>query len=232
MGSLNEQQLKNALQVLSERRGAPDISWETHRQRVEMCKTVAQHELRPLIDAYLTDRVTLTEFKSKVQSMNSRRDRLWGFKGPNGQLFFNLLVKAAEELAELLECDGEIKAALPAPPSDDAASRTISGFAEYVKGIRERCCAKGVSRGRCPQVRRVLFFLSYFWHIQDFDTWPIYYPNSVQRMEERNVWQRSGDLAKDYLSFKQVHEELRDAFTRETGEPFDHRRVTNVLRRR
>ena len=147
-------------------------------------------------------------------------------------MFFNILVDRAEELEELPECEREVKAALPAPPSDPAASRMIGTFADYVRGLRERCVAKGVSGGRCPQVGRVLFFLSYFWHIQDFDAWPIYYPNSVQTMKDRNVWQRSGDLAKDYLSFRQVHRELRDAFTKETGEPFDHRRVTDVLMRR
>jgi hypothetical protein len=59
---------------------------------------------------YLGAQLNLAEFKTKVDGIN-KRNAFWGFKGPKGQMFFNMVVSVADDRAK---CDQEIKAAIKA----------------------------------------------------------------------------------------------------------------------
>jgi hypothetical protein len=179
----------------------------------------------PLLSEYLNGNVPLFEFKVKVDGIN-KRNPLWGFKGIKGQMFFNMVANVADDVDE---CDQELKGALAVPPNDHIASSRIKTFTNYVNRIGEQWVEAGNTRHRCPKVGSIPFFLSYFWQVQDRHKWPVYYTNSVQMMSDLNLWQLSGDLAEDYLSFKQIHEELANFFTEVSGRPFDLYEVEHVF---
>jgi hypothetical protein len=48
-------------------------------------------------------------------------------------------------------------------------------------------------------------------------------------MIDLNLWQPTDDLAEDYITFKQLHEELAVAFTKASGKPFDLYGVEHVF---
>ena len=48
-------------------------------------------------------------------------------------------------------------------------------------------------------------------------------------MTDMNLWQPTGDLAADYVTFKSIHEELVDLFTTEAKELFDLYKVEHVF---
>jgi hypothetical protein len=230
MGLLIEKQLQRAKEVMHEYLSAPpdkdglspaDISHGGDKERIK----VIDQQLDPLLTKYLEGNASLAEFKSKTDSIN-KRNSLWGFKGIKGQMFFNMVVNVADDIDE---CDQECKAAIAVPANDKIASSRIKTFISYVKRLGDQWVEAGNTRHGCPKVGSIPFFLSFFWQIKDRKTWPVYYTNSVNTMVDLNLWQPSGDFAEDYLTFKQIHEELAVYFSEVSGKIFDLYEVEHVF---
>jgi len=182
-------------------------------------------DLKPLVEQYLSGHHALEAFKWEINAFNMR-NKGWGFLGPNGQLFFNMLMNAAPDAAE---CDREIRAVIKMPADEDSARNHIRRFEAFVRSLRQaRKSVEGTTRG-CPKVGSIPFFLSYFWQIQDRKVWPIYYTNAVTSMVDLGLWQPTGDLAEDYITFKHLYEELAQLFTTASGKPFDLYSVEHVF---
>ncbi len=227
---LQPEQRRRAIETLHEYLAAPpnsdgrkpmEVEAEGDQRRVQLIET----ELKPLVDAYLTGQTSLPDFKSKVDGLN-KRHKYWGFKGIKGQMFFNMMVNASGGMDE---CDTELKAALAVPTSEEMARSRIKTFASYARRIGEQCVESGGSKQAKPKVGSVPFFLSYFWQIQDRDTWPVYFTSSVQMMVDLNLWQPTEELAEDYIAYKHLHEELAQLFTEETGYRYGLYQVEHVF---
>ena len=230
MGLLNEQQRNRAIEVVNEYSSVPpDQDGKTPTKRnIELDEkrfNIIENELKPLLLGFLNGDTDLLKFKSKVDSLN-KLNAYWGFKGIKGQMFFNMVINVADDIDE---CNQELKLALTIPDNEQIASSRIKNFSIYVKRLGEQRIEAGNSRYSIPKAGSIPFFLSYFWHIQERDTWPIYYTNSMQVMTDLNLWQPTGDLAQDYLTFKNVFEELEVLFTKETGNQFNLYKVEHVF---
>ena len=230
MTLLNEHQQQRALEAMREFLTAPSgPDGQTPFQAGEACDQERVRSLSkissPSLPATLKAETVLSDFKSKVDGIN-KRNSFWGFKGIKGQMFFNMVVNVADDPEE---CDQELKAVLAVPSSEQIASSRLKNFSSYVKRLGEQWVEAGHTRHGMPKMGSIPFFVSYFWQIQERETWPVYYTNSVQMMTDLNLWQPSGDLAEDYLTFKHLHEELADLFTRESGQRFDLYRVEHVF---
>jgi hypothetical protein len=207
--------------------GGPDgktpmeLDTELDTNRVKLI----ENELKPLLADYLAGKVALAQFKSKVDGLN-KRNELWGFQGIKGQMFFNMVVKRADDAEK---CDQELKSALAVPANEQIASNRIKTFLSYINRLGEQWVSSGKTRYGMPKVGSIPFFLSYFWQIQAREVWPIYYTNAVQTMTDLNIWQPSGDIAEDYLKFKQVHEALIKLFSENSKRPFSLYDVEHVF---
>jgi hypothetical protein len=174
-------------------------------------------ELKPLVEEYLSGRKPLESFKWNINAFNKRHGG-WGFLGPNGQLFFNMLVNSAPDASE---CDRIMRDAIKLPTNEHRARSQINSLEQFVDGVRQgHKRVEGTTR-RCPNLRSIPFFVSYFWQIQDRSVWPIYYTNAVNSMVDLEIWQPTGDLGADYITFKHLYEELAQLFTARSGKPFD-----------
>jgi len=230
---LNEQQKQRAVEVAREYLAAPEQtevkpSTEVIKRSVPLDKqrvNVIEEQLKPLLNKYLEGSIKLEEFKSQIDGIN-KRNSYWGFRGIKGQMFFNLVVKVAPGAEE---CDKELKAAINVPGNEKIASSQIEAFAGYVKRIGQGWVTAGNDKRGCPKISSVPFFLSYFWQVQDYKTWPVYYTNSVQMMNDLNLWTEAGELGADYIMFKQIHEELAKLFMKETGRSFDLYTIEHVF---
>jgi len=227
---LNQEQQTRAIEVMHAYLSAPkgpagvtpaEASAERDRQRAELI----EGELMPLVDSYLGDQLPLEEFKQKVDGINKRNEH-WGFKGIKGQMFFNMVVNVAGDLGE---CDQEIKAAIAVPTSEDMARSRIKTFASYVRRIGEEHVEAGGTKQSRPKPGSIPFFLSYFWQLQDRNTWPVYYTNDVNTMSDLNLWVPSDDLAANYIDFKTIHEELAELFTERGNRHFGLYDVEHVF---
>ena len=233
MGILNDQQQQRALEVMQEFLSAPESepststevkkrSFPLDQQRIE----VIEQELKPLLADFMNGVLALEDFKSKIDSIN-KKNPYWGFKGFKGQMFFNLVMKVAEDLEE---CDQEIKSAILLPENDTIAASRIKTFDSYVKRISQQWGDFGNDSRGCPRASSIPFFLSYFWQIQDYTVWPVYYTNSVQMMSDLNLWEKSNNLSGDYITFKNLQHELVELFNENSKETkFDLYKVEHVL---
>ena len=230
MPILDPQQQQRALEAMREFLSAPpdgngkpypQAATERNQERLTLIAT----KLAPVVDEYLNGEIVLSEFKTKIDGINKRHTN-WGFRGIKGQMFFNMLVNSAANVAK---CDEELKAVLPIPTGEEIAMNRLRTFASYVKRVGEELVDKGGSKYGRPKVGSVPFFVSYFWQVQDWKTWPIFYTNTVQVMDDLNLWRPSGDIADDYILFKHIHEELVTLFSDKSGQPFDLYTVEDVF---
>ncbi|MGC2237985.1 MAG: hypothetical protein WA584_17630 [Pyrinomonadaceae bacterium] len=226
--SLNQEQLKQSIEIMRrylaatvEDRPLTEIEAESDHQRILLIES----QLKPLISSYLYNEIDLPEFKTKIDSIN-KRNELWGFKGIKGQMFFNLIINSADNESE---CDQELKAAIAVPNNEEIASSRIKNFASYVKRIGTQHVDAGGSKHSKPNLSSVPYFLSYFWQIQAPEIWPVYYTNSVNVMNDLNLWQPVGELSADYIIYKHINEKLADIFTKESGKKFGFYDVEHVF---
>ena len=230
MPILSPEQERRAKEVLEEYLAAPknadgQTPEERQAERDKKREQLIENDLRPLLDGYLHGRVPLDEFKSKVDGIN-KRHTYWGFKGIKGQMFFNMLTNAADDVAE---CDQELNAALAVPSTEEIARSRIKTFASYVRRVGEQHLDAGGTKHGRPKPGSIPFFVSYFWQIHDRTAWPVYYTNGVNTMADLNLWQPGDDLAENYIKFKHIHEELAKLFSAETGRTFGLYDVEHVF---
>jgi hypothetical protein len=227
---LHDEQLAVALRLLREYLAAPAnpdgrTPFELQSERDEGRVKVIQEQLAPLLQSYLDSRVALEQFKTQNDGINKREER-WGFKGIKGQMFFNMVYNTAADEERL---NHELRSALTVPRDEAAAADQLRRFAEYVTWLGEEWQSAGESKAGRPKVGSVPFFVSYFWQIQNRAVWPVYYTNSVKVMETFNLWQPTGEPGPDYIAYKRIHDQLAEAFTRESGHQFDLYRVEHVF---
>jgi hypothetical protein len=227
---LDTNQIQSALEVMRAYLAAPknpdgqtlmEDGTELDQKRVHLIES----ELKPLLKDYLSGQLNLTEFKKKVDGIN-KRNEFWGFQGVKGQMFFNMLVNVADDS---IKCDQEIKAAIKVPTNEALASDQIKTFSNYVNLIGEHHLQSGGTKAERPKPGSVPFFLSYFWQIQERDVWPVFYTSCVNAMNDMNLWLPTKEPAADYLTYKQIYEELGQVFTKESGTHFGLYEVEHVL---
>jgi len=172
-----------------------------------------EEQLLPLVISFIEDKENLSDFKTQIDSINKRGNH-WGFKGIKGQMFFNLLFNSVENLDE---CAQEMKAAIHLPENEQIASSRMRTFISFVTRVREEWKEAGKRLSQAPVISSIPFFLSYFWMIQNWQNWPVYYTNSVNTLEDLHFWGPAGDLVSDYISFKNVMEELRGRLSSSIG---------------
>lgn len=227
---LNADQVNIAVEVMAAYLNAPrnpdgrfphEVQTERDIERARLIES----ELGPLVREYLGGKKPLDEFKSLVDGINKRNEH-WGFKGVKGQMFFNMVVNSADDKAE---CDSEIKAAIALPDNEDIAKSRIRTFASYVRRLGDQLVDAGETKHKRPKPNSIPFFLTYFWQLQDRETWPVYYTNTVNTMSDLNLWQASGDLANDYIQFKHLHEFLGREFSARSKRDFGLYDVEHVF---
>jgi len=70
-----------------------------------------------------------------------------------------------------------------------------------------------------PKVGSINFFLSYFWQIQDPQTFPVYYTSMINALQEYNIWQPVDNIGESYASFYYLNHELKDLFGQISNRP-------------
>ncbi|MGA3306298.1 MAG: hypothetical protein ABSC26_09880 [Stellaceae bacterium] len=207
--------------VASDGKTPIQIEAEWDRERIE----IIEKKLRPLVTNYLNGSIPLVDFKRQVDGIN-KQNPLWGFSGIKGQMFFNMLLNTAEDKSE---CDTQIKAAIRVPTDEGIAIRRLRDFKSYVDRVGQKYVdAGGTLQGR-PRSMSIPFFASYFWQVQDQDIWPVYYTNTVQMIEGMNLWQETGEIGDDYVSYKNLHEALSGLFAKASGKHMNLYDVEHVF---
>lgn len=157
---------------------------------------------------YLNSEIKLDEFKTEVDGFN-KKHRLWGFKGMNGQMYFNMLFNSSSSIGLIDKLDSVLKEIIRVPKDiTDAKSKIdlLSSFSnEFSKYVADKRSA--------PRTGSCMFFISYFWQIQNKDLWPIYYKSMVDVCQDLDLWNPGGNYSKDYQEFYQLNFEFKNIFS-------------------
>ena len=214
---MNDEQKKRAIQIwkkYSEHgKSFLNASQEYTQEALDQRRNEVIPEVRAALDAYLNGGLALDAFKTQIDSIN-KRNRLWGFKGINGQMFFNMLTKLSQAGGKSNELETLLKKSLPCPASIDHAPKILDQFATYTKSLAQYA---NDPRG-APKIGAINFFLSYFWQIQSPQTYPIYYTSMINVLQEYNLWLPAEVNSASYTSFYEINQELQRLFSAEAGQ--------------
>lgn len=208
---MNNEQKTRALQIWQKYFEAGEAflnaSLEYTQTELDRQRTATIPKVKGEIQRYISGEIELNEFKSSVDSIN-KRNRLWGFKGINGQMFFNMLVKTSALGNKTTDFETLLKRCLVLPVSPEQAASLMKEFADFTNNLSQFVD----DRRAAPKVGSVPFFLSYFWQIFDPQTYPVYYTSMVNILQEYNLWMPSPDIKESYLSFYRLNHELLALF--------------------
>lgn len=208
---MNNEQKNRALQIwqkyFDEGEAFLNASQEYTHTELDQERHATTPEVKEEMQHFLSGQTSLEDFKSRVDSIN-KRHRLWGFKGINGQMFFNMLVKTSAAGSCTAEFEAMLKRVLVLPGSPEAAAHLMGEFADFTASLSRFVD----DRRAAPKVGSVPFFLSYFWQILDPHTYPVYYTSMVGVLQEYNLWAPSPEVKDSYLSFYRLNHELLALF--------------------
>lgn len=166
-------------------------------------------QIKENLTKFINGNVALEEFKRINDSLNKSHE-YWGFKGYSGQMFFNILFNSSFHQSKSEELTSVLRRSLKLPSGIEEAKEIIREFTKFVKYIRE---GSGGDKRYNPNIKSILYFLSYFWQILGPDKFPIFYPNSIvwemysQKMLSIHVLS-SENLDLSYEEFYRLNNEL------------------------
>ncbi len=186
-----------------------NASQEYSHQELDKLRKTTIPEVMSWLQRFLNDETSLEEFKTAIDGIN-KRNRLWGFRAINGQMFFNVLTKNSLAGGRLPEFTSLLKRILPVPNSMTDAKICLEEFAQFTRDLGH--ISKDL-RG-APKVGSIPFFLSYFWQIQAPEKYPVYYTSMVSALGDIGLWSPAGFVAEDYAAFYELNHQLLDVLSK------------------
>ena len=159
-------------------------------------------QLNEFIKIFTAGESDIYEFKTNVDSFN-KRNNLWGFTATKGQMFFNQLVKSSEQNIDKLTA--LIKSTISKPSNLKDALSKIDQLEKYCLSI----FTKAKDRRKVPNPGSVGYFLSYFWQIHDYQSWPIMYTSLANAFQELEIWEEKSSQREAYEYFFNLNEEIK-----------------------
>lgn len=203
---MNEKQVKLTEDLLLDFNKDPYVLNQGKKQLYEEFDKTRLEALEKVMDVlgeFFKEAISLEEFKKKVDSLN-KQNPYWGFRGTNGQMFFNMLYNSSSDKKALNILLLDV---LKTPKDIQKAKTKINKIIEYVKAN----VGSGDKR-KSPRVKSVLYFISYFWQIQSPEIWPIFYNSLEQTLVELNLLVPNTNLSIYYEEFYKVNLELLAIF--------------------
>lgn len=182
------------------RNDAADIAFNRSRDKR---RHVVRQQMLAFLDEFLSNRISLREFKETFDRKTRREWDTFGLKGTSGAMFLNTLVK---HLPDQQAITVQLQRVLPLP-QDAAEGRTrLQSFYDYLMGLIQR----GTITRRQVQPMRATFFVSSWWHLQSTELWPPHYISAQRALSADNLYADSGDPIADYFAFRELFLALMD----------------------
>jgi len=192
---------------------------EHYREQNSKRDEVIEEKLQPLINDFQSGEVDVVEFRNRNNGLNKQHP-LWGFDGFVGGMHFNKLLKAVPDEPELGE---KLREVIRLPENKTEAHETIDAFAEYTQRLKENDLDSD------PFPKSTVFFLSYFWHIQQPHDWPLYYPTTEQYLKEQGLFEMEESYGASYVDFIGTMDDLREEASTWLETPVEYRDVSNAF---
>jgi hypothetical protein len=182
-----------------------------HKDIYQRRQQVRQGMLQ-VLNSFLDGMITLKEFNQIFQQKTHKEWDIFHVRGLSGGLFLNKLVKYVPEedtFAHLL------RMILRVPVDEQDGLRHMKAFTRFLEGI---IASRQATRAQL-QPARVPFFLSVWWHIQEVERWPIFYPSLRHvLLSEENIVNSVQDPVEAYFLFKAQFSALKQTLALSTWE--------------
>lgn len=216
--TLNPREREIALNLLEsytkngERCLEPSLDAQVPCKELDEKRLTAIGRIAPVLRGFFDHDTPLGEFKQEIDSIN-KRNRLWGFKGMNGMMFFNMLYNSSQKVGLLQSLHQTLLDCLKAPKDLKEAKEKLAKFVLLVENINRRMISKDMPRRKAPKTKSSLFFLSYFWQIQDPEKFPIFYNSLEISFKNLGFLTEIEQLGSYYESFFELNNCLKDLYT-------------------
>jgi len=169
-------------------------------------------KLKIIIENFLTSKIAVAEFKTSIDSFN-KLNNLWGFTSIKGQMFFNLLLKNIDGEDQLKNFSILLKANITEPTDLADALSKIEAMESYTSSIFK----KASDKRKAPNPGSICYFLSYFWQIHNYQSWPVMYSSIIVSFNDIGLWQVPISQKGAYNSFFNLNEEIKQILSKHTG---------------
>lgn len=170
----------------------------TYHQERDGRRHVAQAQMLALLQQFLSEDIDLGTFRTVFDRRTRKEWDVFGLKGMSGAMFLNTLVKHIPDQTDVAQ---RLRRIFPLP-ADVAEGRVhMQEFYDYLQSLIE---AKRITL-RQVQASRVPFFVGAWWHLQDPETWPVYYTSGRRALEQDGLFQSTPNPISDYFNFRNTY---------------------------
>ena len=161
-------------------------------------------ELKKYLKDFLLGVSTLREFRATIDGFNKKYN-FWGFTAIKGQMFFNLMTRAADNEGNIDKLTHILCKSLPEPQSlEDALSKI-----ELLEKHLSATFVKATDKRKAANPSSISYFLSYFWQIQNHEKWAIQYTSMINAFIELGLWENPRTQKDSYAQFYHLNEEIK-----------------------
>lgn len=146
-----------------------DLAIQTSYRAVDHQRTRIQQEMTFVLRTFIDGTLTVEEFNSIFQQKTHGPWNIFGLRGMSGGMFLNKLVKYINNKDALAH---QLRIALLIPRDVKQARKKMEVFRAFLEVLITRA---GVTKIQL-QPSRIPFFLSAWWHLQNVEEWPIFFP--------------------------------------------------------
>ncbi len=145
-----------------------DTSAVMAHQALDQLRTHVQQEMTQVLDDFLNRALTLKEFNTTFQQKTQGAWNVFRMRGTSGGMFLNKLVKYLDDEP----FTSHLRAGLRLPEDSGEGQRHMQELTQYFERLITQ---QKVSRAQL-QPARIPFLLSSWWHLQNSQHWPIFFP--------------------------------------------------------
>ena len=150
-----------------------DAARVTMHQAIDERRLQVQQEMTELLGAFLNRSITFKEFNAMFQQKTQGAWNVFRMRGTSGGMYLNKLVKYIDDGT----LTSHLRSGLRLPEDTREGQRHMQELTSYF----ERLIAQQKVLRSQLQPARIPFLLSSWWHLQDSQHWPIFFP-LVQHM--------------------------------------------------
>lgn len=167
-------------------------------------REVAIIALKEYINNFLSGVSTLREFRTNIDSFN-KQNNYWGFTAIKGQMFFNLMLRSADNENNIDKLTSILCKSISQPKDLTDALVKIETLEKHLSTI----FIKAPDKRKVANPSSVGYFLSYFWQIQDNEEWPIQYTSIINAFTDLGIWENPVNQKESYFEFYKLNEEIK-----------------------
>lgn len=178
-----------------------DVDWMNRQQERDAQRTAILPEMRTLLASFMNGDLTVEDLRATFDRKTRSEWDYFGFKGMNGAMFLNKLVKHVPDDNELAR---ELRKVIGVPANVQGAQEAIQHFNAFLQSI----ISAGKGTRKNLELARIPFFLSAWWHIQSPEEWPVYYLTALYSLKHTGLFHDQQNLAENYVYFRKIFLEL------------------------